>query len=415
MHRLLVTAACGLLFLSLSPTRQSASFGGLAASGKSSSAFASGTIHVARDSTPLWVQSGQPSSALHGFGTSHQSASAFVPNDIQTAYDFTPLGDGGIDGHGQTVALIELGRPSQADLNRFDAQFGLPSLKWSQTTIAGTPARSDPETTLDIEWLHALAPGATVRVYYIPEKDTARLAWQHMATALNTATAQGTSIISISLGICSPGSGLAPTRTALTQLVQRGVTVFAASGDEGAKCGNKIRVSYPGGDPSVVSVGGTTLRLNDDGTIAGETAWKYSGGGQVSPLLRPAWQIAKQLPRDRYRWAPDVAFDGNQNTGVAFYYKGHWRQVGGTSLGAPCWAAIWALVRQDGLQAGKQVGAAEPLIYKIANSSKYRSAFHDITTGSNGKYRAHAGWDAVTGLGTPDVAVLSAAVQSFSH
>ncbi len=196
------------------------------------------------------------------------------------------------------------------------------------------------------------------------------------------------------------------------------MSVFVSSGDDGdhpgsiSDCGAKLGVAYPGGDPSVVSVGGTSLQLNQDNSIASEVAWGKSGGGRANSLLRSAWEAAPLMPRDRYRWAPDVAFLADPDTGVRFLFNGAWMQAGGTSLGAPSWAAAWALIRQDARNAGKTLIAAPPLLYRVGNSPAGATAFHDITSGSNGAYQARAGWDAVTGWGTPDVAALDQAVQS---
>jgi kumamolisin len=154
-------------------------------------------------------------------------------------------------------------------------------------------------------------------------------------------------------------------------------------------------------------VGGTSLHLKRDDTIASETAWSLSGGGQAKSLLRPDWQVASEMPEDPYRWAPDVAFLGDPHTGVAAFFDGDWQKVGGTSLGAPAWAAAWTLIRQSAQQSGTPAKAAGPFLYGVANSADYANGFHDITTGSNGRYRAQAGWDAVTGWGTPDVAGLA--------
>jgi kumamolisin len=224
----------------------------------------------------------------------------------------------------------------------------------------------------------------------------------------------------MSWGVCRLSSGYTVTEQVLARAESSGVSVFVASGDTGALpgpkkyCGSKPGVPYPASDPSVVSVGGTSLTTDLNGLIASETAWRLSGGGKGSPLSRPAWQVTPNLRPGKYRYTPDVAFLANPRTGVPMYYAGRWHQVGGTSLGAPAWAAIWALIRQDGQESGKTVGAAAPLIYRIANSSAYSSAFHDITSGSNGKYRATVGWDPVTGWGTPHVDGLASAVIALS-
>jgi kumamolisin len=161
-------------------------------------------------------------------------------------------------------------------------------------------------------------------------------------------------------------------------------------------------------------VGGTSLQLSSDGTIALETAWQLSGGGLVAKFQRPSLQQAATLPADAYRWAPDVSFVADPSTGVRVLYRGRWHQIGGTSLGAPGWAAAWALIRAGAQQAGITIGAAPSLIYKIGNSPAYAQAFHEITQGSNGLYDAGPGWNAVTGWGTPDVASLATAIQAVA-
>jgi kumamolisin len=157
------------------------------------------------------------------------------------------------------------------------------------------------------------------------------------------------------------------------------------------------------------------LLLNDDDTIAKQAAWSLSGGGKAKPLPRPSWQVMSTLGPGRYRFAPDVSFVGNQNTGVAIVYRGRWEAAGGTSLGAPAWAGIWALLEQNTKRAGKILGPAPSLLYQIGNSTSYATAFDDVTTGSNGHYRAGVGWDAVTGWGTPNVSGLAAVLSTLAH
>jgi kumamolisin len=242
-----------------------------------------------------------------------------------------------------------------------------------------------------------------------------------MASALRTAVSRGATVVSISLGTCGTGLGSSVATAAFAALKQRGVTVFVSSGDTGDRpgpakyCGKKRGVAYPGSDPSVVSVGGTTLRLNRDSTIAREDAWQLSGGGKVASLLRPTWQVSPNIPQGKHRWAPDVAFVADPHTGLSVYFKDHWRQVGGTSMGAPGWAAAWALTREHARQTGQSApGAASQLLYALGNSDSYGRVFRDITLGSNGRYRAKPGWDAVTGWGTPNVASLSTTLQTAS-
>jgi kumamolisin len=98
-----------------------------------------------------------------------------------------------------------------------------------------------------------------------------------------------------------------------------------------------------------------------------------------------------------------VAWDADPASGVAVYMQGQWQAAGGTSLGAPCWAALWALASQyHHERTGKQLGYANPLIYKLATGPSYHHIFHDVTSGDNGSYTAGPGWDAVTGWGSPN-------------
>lgn len=378
---------------------------------------------VAVAATGAWVAPArsQNGSTLHTLAVEHQISSAYTPQEIATAYDFTPLYKSGIDGTGQKIALIEADALSTGDLSQFDGSFGLSSPKIKQYYVGGKKfkLRVQDETNMDVEWVHALAPGASIQIYYIKHQDVRKGGWTEMGNLLRKAAANGASTITISLGVCGTSRGYTAVHSALSALIGQGISVFVASGDDGdlpgpAKdCGNLPGVGYPASDPSVVSVGGTSLQLNDDSTISNEVAWKLSGGGLAVKFHRATWQQAATLPNDVYRWAPDVSFLADPATGVRVYSRSRWHQYGGTSLGAPAWAAAWALIRESGEQAGKSIGAAPASIYQIGNSSSYGQAFHDITEGSNGQYQAGPGWDAVTGWGTPDVANLAAAVQSL--
>jgi subtilase family serine protease len=162
-----------------------------------------------------------------------------------------------------------------------------------------------------------------------------------------------------------------------------GAVFFAATGDDGSG------VLWPSASANVVAVGGTSLYVDDQGNLLSETGWSGSGGGLSSYEPRPDYQTLYGLTSYK-RAVPDVAYDGNPNTGFAVCYNSGWKCVGGTSAGTPQWAAINALGRS----------AENDNFYaraKSANSSEY---FRDILTGSNG-YFAQAGYDYVTGLGSP--------------
>jgi kumamolisin len=369
---------------------------------------------------------GSPVSAARAtffsFATSKQILAGYNPAQIEAAYDFGPLLNQNIDGTGQTIALVELDTFNPADLQQFDAANQLPDVTVQQYYAGGqkfnVPVGG--EATMDLEWAHALAPGARLQVYYLRNKQTNKAAWTSLGQTLKQAASNGAGTISLSFGACGASSGYTATQKALAAVLKQGVSVFVASGDTGAypgttrECGQQIGVGYPASDPSVAAVGGTTLLLNSDNSINQEVAWHLSGGGKGKPLLRPVWQLIPQLPHAKYRWVPDVSFLADPSTGVAIVYGGRWRQAGGTSLGAPAWAAIWALVREDGQQAGTPIQPAPKVVYQIGNSPSYSQAFHDITSGDNGYYQATAGWNPVTGWGTPDVAGLASTVLAMS-
>jgi kumamolisin len=356
--------------------------------------------------------------ALTEFAVLRSGGTSFTTAQLADAYGYRPLFNRGIDGTGETIALIEIDSYRQSDITAFDRASNLaaPHITVSRVDGPAPPLQTGAETTLDVEVVHALAPGAAIQIYDIDATQTGTDSWQAMADALNAAASHGAGTIAISLGSCGLDPFAEPTRSALASLEARGVSVFVASGDNGdhpgpaQTCGTDLGVAYPGSDPSVVAVGGTSLHLAADHTIKRETGWKWSGGGRVLGLTRSAWQVVAGLPSDGARWAPDVSFDANASTGVRIYFHSAWHVAGGTSIGAPAWAAAWALVRSDAAAAGVTAGAAAPLLYAVGNSPNGALAFHDITAGSNGAYTAHPGWDAVTGWGSPNVSGLGQAV-----
>ncbi len=200
---------------------------------------------------------------------------------------------------------------------------------------------------------------------------------------------------------------------------QQGITFLGASGDNGAtdyadikmtKLSTTPTTSFPADDPWVTAVGGTSLMRN--GNAFQEIAWNMSGGGFSSFFAVPSYQQALpsqvQSQFNHRRGVPDVAADADPTTGLAFYFNGGWEAAGGTSASAPLWAALIAIADQ---MAGHPLGFINPALYKLAQSSAYVKDFHDITVGNNTVdangvtvpgYSAAPGWDAVTGLGSPN-------------
>lgn len=348
----------------------------------------------------------------------------YDPAQLARAYDVTPVLQRGVTGHGQTIAFIEVDGADQNDFDYFNRTFGLPQTQLRIYVPAGSNEQlaPGPETSMDVEYAHALAPGATLQVYEVIKSGDFNHYSTHLADAVKGAIGNGATIISISLRgtgsiLCSTfWAALHLNGTLKSAALDHGVAVFTASGDYGdhpCQGSHKVGTVYPASDPYVTAVGGTHLSTASSGAYAGETAWPGSGGGISTDFGRPDYQRGPGNFNSHYRNIPDVAFDADPHTGVLVRVQGQWTLEGGTSLGAPSWAAIWALASQrHQQQTGKRLGWANPFIYNLANSSRRASVFHDVTSGSNGSYQAGRGWDAVTGWGSPDVYNLVRALAS---
>jgi subtilase family serine protease len=372
----------------------------------------------------------------------------YTPQQFRTAYGVQPLLDRGIDGRGETVTVIVFAADPatsspvvtdiRQDLATFDDLFHLPAAHISVVTTlagAGSPWDATLEEVIDTEIVHAVAPGAALRVVLMPNpsQDTPASTAAGMLAALPLAI-RDTDVVSFSgaLGehFFSPAQ-VAQMRGILQQAAARHVTVVAASGDSGAVSdvygfgtAPVKEVSLPASDPLVLGVGGTTLTAGPHtGSYIGETAWNQivpgggnfaSGGGYSGIFARPVYQDGVH-GIGATRGVPDVA--GDAGTGMVLAREaggGSYELVsaGGTSAATPLWGGLVADADQ---LAGYDLGFVNPALYQIARSPLYRQAFHDVTTGNstvvmNGAtytgYQAGSGWDPVTGLGSPDAAVL---------
>jgi kumamolisin len=345
--------------------------------------------------------------------TPGQGHPGYEPAQIIGAYDFGPLYRQGLTGAGQTIALIEVDGVDPRDVTHFDQRFGLPAADLAVYVPSGTSQAlpPGPETTLDVEWAHALAPAAHLRVYEVTQVGDFTNYAGHLSDAIRAAYGAGAAIISLSLRgtgsiVCSTGWSALHLHQTFKEAVSRHVAVFAASGDYGGQpCPSRHTKGtvYPASDPDVTAVGGTALHLGPHDAYGGETAWSGSGGGYSADFLRPSYQHGPGAYNLLFRGVPDVAFDADPSSGVLVYLQGQWGVVGGTSVGAPCWAALWALASQYHQQRTHgPLGFANPLLYALGRSSQYGHVFHDVTGGSNGYESAGVGYDEVTGLGSPD-------------
>jgi len=349
------------------------------------------------------------------------AAISYTPPQVAAAYDFPK----GANGSGQTVAIIELGGGyTTADLDAYFTQLGIAPPNVSSVSVdgagnapVGDPNSADTEVMLDIEVVGAIAPRANIVVYFAPNTDQGFL--DAITTAVHDTTNKPT-LVSISWGGPEDSwtaQSLQNFDAAFADAATLGVTVCAASGDNGSTDGESDglqHVDFPSSSPNVLACGGTTLKASGT-TISSETVWNdgttggASGGGVSDVFPLPAWQKTAGVPPSANpgghvgRGVPDVAGDADPNTGYTVRVDGTSQVIGGTSAVAPLWAALLALVNQ---QSAKPVGFINALLYASG-----AGAFRDITSGNNGAYSAKPGWDACTGLGSPDGARVSTVVK----
>ena len=343
---------------------------------------------------------------------------SYTPNQVANLYRF-PAGTGS----GQAVAIIELGGGYRtADLNTYFTGLGIAvpsvtavSVDGTQNQPVGDPNSADGEVLLDIEVVGAIAPSARIVVYFAPNTD------QGFLDAITTAVhdkVHTPSVISISWG----GAESTWTAQALTSFDQAfqdaaalGVTVCCASGDDGSADGvtdGSAHVDFPSSSPNVLACGGTRLESSGN-KITSEVVWNdgagngASGGGVSETFPLPSYQAKAGVPpsvnpsHHKGRGVPDVSGDADPATGYQVYVDGHAAVYGGTSAVAPLWAGLIALING---QAGKPAGFVNGALYTIPAN---KGALRDITSGDNGAYSAGPGWDACTGLGSPDGQALS--------
>ncbi len=338
---------------------------------------------------PLWTLGNQVRvRPFLGTGPSGYSAT-----QIRHAYGFDKLT---ATGAGQTIAIVDAygSTTLQNDLNVFCGAMGIPTTTLGIYYPQGKPRTADSgwalETALDVQWAHAIAPGAKIVVVIAKSASISNLLGAVDYAVNNLGAKQ----VSMSWG-AAEFSGETSYDSHFTKA---GVSFFAASGDNGSG------VIWPAASPNVVAVGGTTLSLDSNG-IASEVAWSGSGGGVSAYESQPTYQSGWQATGKRT--VPDVSYNANPSTGFPVYisnYNGStgWITVGGTSAGSPQWAALQALVNSQRASALTGVLTA---IYGVAGSA-YSTNFYDITVGNNGGFTTTVSYDYVTGLGSPNAAAL---------
>jgi subtilase family serine protease len=366
----------------------------------------------------------------------------YSPAQIKHAYGFDQISfDNGTvagDGTGQTIAIVDaFDDPNVgSDLHVFDNKFGLPappSLRVVNQTGGNMLPAEDPgwasEISLDVEWALAIAPGANIVLVETNSDSISDL----MAGVLWARQAKNVSVVSISwggsefvdIGTVNPQSQTQFDSEFTTPANHPGVTFVAAAGDEGQATG----IEWPASSPNVLSVGGTTLMLADDGTYESETGWNGTSGGYSTVETEPVFQEGAETTGSRS--GPDVAYDADPNTGIAIYDsiedqgESGWQVVGGTSAATPQWVGLIAIADQGRVLSGGStldgVSQTLPALYSLysppntAGYSSYTAAFNDIISGGqDGRLTvpATAGYDIVTGLGSPHAEQIVTTLES---
>jgi subtilase family serine protease len=469
---------------------------GLLAVGGGGTAVAAAALHPAVEGNFAFVTPSQaPPTEAQCFTLNADTGGrrCFAPDAIRNSYNLGPLYGDGFDGTGYTIALVDsFGSVNiRSDLKVFNDSFGLPHMCGEDgvTCQPGMPTFSilqmgavSPvptgqhgtgqedhslwalEVNLDVEWAHAIAPGANILLVTTPTAETLGVQGfpQFMMAEDYVVKHNLADVISQSFGSAeeafSTPTSLLKLRYAFTDAQAAGITVLASSGDNGSAGFLKTpvgqggtllpdpSVGWPGSDPLVTSVGGTYLCTDPyTGTTVDNTdppttcqnqtqreiGWIAAGGGYSHVFSRPSFQDtlppgSTPIPASQ-RGVPDVGYQASSRTGVLVYiseptYPGAtcpdgnpcspgWYVVGGTSSGSPQWAGLVAIADQIN---GGRLGFIDPALYAIANNPvQYANDYYDVTTGNNGLfapdvpgYDATTGWDPVTGVGTPNAANL---------
>ncbi|HYK29026.1 MAG TPA: S53 family peptidase [Streptosporangiaceae bacterium] len=347
---------------------------------------------------------------------------SYTPPQVADIYQFPAA----TDGAGNTVAVIELGGGfSAADLDSYFSGLGIATPTVSAVSVDGgmnvagqDPQGADGEVLLDIEVIGSVAPGAVQLVYFAPNTD------QGFLDAITSAVhATPTPVaVSISWGQ-SESAWTAQAMNAMdatmADAVALGVTVCVAAGDNGSSdgvSGSQPHTDFPAASPHALACGGTSLHADAaTGVITAETVWNdgaaggATGGGVSSVFPLPAWQAAAGVPAapggGTGRGVPDVSGNADPATGYQILIDSQATVIGGTSAVAPLWAALAARLAQ-GL--GRSVGFLQGSLYAGVAPAAPVAGMRDIVAGTNGAYSAGPGWDACTGLGVPDGALLLA-------
>jgi len=394
-----------------------------------------GTRVAPRTSKPFGPASGRVGSTVVPMELGPSlNVTALTPTQVASLYDY-PISSGAA---GQTIGLVEFGGGfSQSDLNQFFTGLGggvaapTPIVVGMDgvTNNPGADVNEDGEVTLDVCVASSVAANADVAVYFAPWTEQG---WVDVITTAVHDARNNPSVLSISWGWpeFEGIEGFTWTQQAINAVNQTfqdaaalGVTVFAASGDNGSDCGQgdgSAHVLYPASDPFVSACGGT--RISDvSGASFTETTWAQSfgttGGGISDFFSLPTYQVGAGVPLSandghQGRGIPDIAGNADPASGYNLIVDGsNFPGVGGTSATAPLYAALVALCNA---RLGRNVGFLNPLLYALNNTGVIRDIADNASNATGGApgYTAGPGWDGATGLGVVDGQGLLAALTA---
>jgi kumamolisin len=370
-------------------------------------------------------------------GTQAQAAPGGLTLDqVRAAYGIDKLMQTGIDGHGQTVAILAVSGFLQSDIDTFVKRYHLPTPDIQVKTVGKVADTPELEYTMDTEIVDAMAPGATLFVYEGLSIVNPKALDGKTKTTLDAVLSDGqATIISLSYDSCELDFTPQQAKVILDithQIHDAGITFYHGAGDYGAyRCASDSNSAYAttpavnfiAASPYVTALGGTTLSMT--GTQYGsEIVWvntqkkSGTGGGLSTHFPLPDYQVPfllKDANPKSMRQVPDAAADADPNSGFPFYFSAAsagWINTGGDSATAPLWAGATALVNQyldahlKDLKGGPFRLHAPEDLYRLAAAYAQGKVdlppFHDITEGDNLYYKAGKGYDLTTGLGTPD-------------
>jgi subtilase family serine protease len=408
------------------------------------------TPHIFQQQMVTRISQITASSSLIPCLASSASPRCYSPQQIRKSYNIQPLLDKGITGKGHTIVILDdYQSPTiRGDLKLFNKLFNLNDSKLNIIAPYGQAPfnAADPavanfagEISLDVEWAHAIAPDATIDlVLGNPRDSSIKAQVDALIKASNYAVNNHLGdVISLSVGVgetCYSQAQVQAWHRVFANARNQGMSVLVSSGDSGsavARCdrnGDPIDiaqgVSYPGSDPLVTSVGGTTLNATRSGRRSSEIVWNDSeqgqgatGGGFSRLFARPTYQNGVPGIGSK-RGVPDVSYNADPLMGVPIVTSSFIPgatvilPTGGTSAGTPQWAGLVALASQLN---GQAPGFLNDSLYQIRSSGSYKQAFYDITSGNNGYatfdsrgkpttipgFKARSNWDPDTGLGSP--------------